>query len=359
MKFIRSLGLMSGTSMDGLDCGLFDISLTSDYQLDWKLIDFKTIPYSKKMRNMLDESIYSKYDVNQDLDDELGRVFVSFINKFLKDRNVAIIASHGQTIFHKDGISSTQIGNPLFIYKEYNVPVIYNFRQADIDAGGNGAPLMPFLDWLLFRDKKMDIVTINIGGISNISYIPVSSFREKVRGFDTGPGMALIDETCRLYLSVDMDKDGFYASKGEVNNELLNQLMSQKFISKVPPKSTGRDVFGINLIEEIRKERPGILIEDLLRTFCAFTAKSIAVNLKMFLNLEGFKCDIIISGGGIHHPVIMNDIQKYLPMANIKLADDYGISSDMKESLLMAVLAVARFQNMPSNMPLVTGLIYE
>ena len=110
---------MSGTSMDGLDCGLFDISLTSDYQLDWKLIDFKTIPYSNKIRNMLDKSIYSKYEINQDLDDKLGRVFASFINKFLKDRSVEIIASHGQTISHKDGSSSTQIGNPLFIYKEY------------------------------------------------------------------------------------------------------------------------------------------------------------------------------------------------------------------------------------------------
>ena len=359
MKFIRSLGLMSGTSMDGLDCGLFDISLTSDYQLDWKLIDFKTIPYSKKIRNILAKSIYSKYDINQNLDDELGRVFVSFINKFLKDRSVEIISSHGQTISHKDGISSTQIGNPLFIYKEYNVPVIYNFRQADIDAGGNGAPLMPFLDWLLFRNENMEIVTINIGGISNISYIPASSNREEICGFDTGPGMALIDETCRLYLSVNMDKDGFYASKGEVNNELLNQLMSHKFISKVPPKSTGRDIFGVNLIKEVHKERPDIAIEDLLRTFCAFTAKSIAVNLKIFLNLEGFKSDVIMSGGGIHHPVLMNDIQKYLPMANIKLADDYGISSNMKESLLMAVLAVARFQDMPANMPSVTGSYKE
>ena len=356
MKFVRSLGLMSGTSMDGLDCGLFDIYLTHDYNLEWVLIDFETIPYSKEFRNILDEYIYSSNNNINDLDQYIGKIFLKYVAIFLKGRNIDIIASHGQTIAHKDGYSSTQIGNPMFMYNEYNVPIIYNFRQADIDMGGNGAPLMPFLDWLLFKDNNRNIITLNIGGVANISYINKSGIKDSVVGFDTGPGMALIDEACHLYLGKDMDLDGINSSKGKVDQELLNQLiLTQKFIHKNPPKSTGRDIFGANLVKNIYKQKSDITMCNLLRTLCAFTAKSIAINLEMFLNLGGSKFDMIVSGGGINHPIIMNDIQKYISSANIKSIDDCGIHPNMKESLLMAVLGVARFQNIPANMPSVTG----
>ena len=285
----------------------------------------------------------------------MGQIYLSYVKDFLKDRKVDIISSHGQTISHEDGISTRQIGTPKDMYQEFQIPIIYNVRQADIDVGGNGAPLMPFLDWLLFKEYGENIITLNLGGVANISYIPASGKREKVMGFDSGPGMALMDETCRELCGIDMDKDGLITAQGNVNTELLNELMKFEYINKKPPKSTGRDKFGSYLVKKIIKENPRIIAVDLLRTFCAFTAKSIAVNLKNNINIDFRNYRLIISGGGVYHPVLMDDIYKYITISNIKTANDYGIEPKMKESLLMAVLAVARIQNIPANMPSVSG----
>jgi anhydro-N-acetylmuramic acid kinase len=346
---------MSGTSMDGLDCGLFHITLSHDYQLEWQCHGFKTFIYSEEIRNMINKSLAGETNSIEYINEQLGQLFVSYIKQFLNNRNIDMIASHGQTIAHEDGILTTQIGNPYYMYKEYDVPIIYNFRQADIDAGGNGAPLMPFLDWLLFKESRKNTITLNLGGVANISYIPSSGKREEVMGFDTGPGMALMDETCREVWGIDMDKGGLKTAKGDVNAELLINLMKNQYITKKPPKSTGRDEFGSDMVKHIIKEHPHIIAEDLLRTFCAFTAKAISVNIKNILNINNLNPRLIISGGGVHHPVLMEDIRKYVQISNIKIADDYNIESKMKESLLMAVMAVARMQNLPSNMPSASG----
>ena len=341
--------------MDGLDCGLFDIVLSHNYQLEWKCHDFKTFAYPEEIRNMIIKSIAGETEAIQDINEQLGQVFVSFIKQFLKNRKIDMIGSHGQTVAHDDGISTTQIGDPSYMFKEFCVPVVYDFRQADIDAGGNGAPLMPFLDWLLFKESRENTITLNLGGVANISYIPVSGNREEVMGFDTGPGMALLDETCRAVWGVDMDQDGLRTARGNINTELLNELMKCEYITKKPPKSTGRDEFGSDMVKQIIHGNSYIMAEDLLRTFCAFTAKSIAVNLKSILNFNKLHLRLIISGGGVYNPVLMEDIRGYVQIANIKTIDDYGIEPKMKESLLMAVLAVARMQNLPSNMPVVSG----
>ena len=140
------------------------------------------------------------------------------------------------------------------MYKEYGVPVIYNFRQADIDVGGNGAPLMPFLDWLLFKGSRENTITLNLGGVANISFIPASGNRKDVMGFDTGPGMALMDETCRELYGVDMDQDGLITALGNVNVELLQELMKCEYINQPPPKSTGRNEFGSYMVKKIIQE---------------------------------------------------------------------------------------------------------
>ena len=241
------------------------------------------------------------------------------------------------------------------MYQEFQVPIVYNVRQADIDAGGNGAPLMPFLDWLLYKDSGEDIITLNLGGVANISYIPASGNREEIIGFDTGPGMSLMDETCREIWGIDMDQDGLKTAQGNVNVELLDELMHSEYITNPPPKSTGRKEFGSDLVKQLMREKPHIEPEDLLRTFCAFTAKSISVNLKSILNFDIPNLRLIISGGGVYHPVLMGDIRKYVEISNIITVDDYGIEPKMKESLLMAVLAAARMKNLPANMPSVTG----
>ena len=359
MKNIRALGLMSGTSMDGLDCGLFDIVLSYDYKLEWKCLDFKVIPYSQNIRRLIINSLSGdeKFIIHADI--QLGEIFTTIVAEFLNNRKVDVIASHGQTISHEDGILTRQIGSPKTMYKVFQVPVVFNVRQADIDAGGNGAPLMPFLDWLLYKESGENIITLNLGGIANISYIPESGNRDEVMGFDTGPGMSLMDETCREMLGIYIDQDGLNTARGNIDRKLLDELIEYEYITKKPPKSTGRGEFGSVMVKRIIQDNPHISTEDMLRTFCAFTAKSIAVNLKGSIDFDNLNPLLIISGGGVRNPVLMDDIMKYVSISNIKKSDDYGIESKMKESMLMAVLAVARMMHLPANMPSVTGALRQ
>jgi len=355
MQNIRVLGLMSGTSMDGLDCGIFDISLNSDYVFSWKCIDFSSISYSDNIRHLISMALEGNQDCIEDVDEKIGKEYLSITEKFLKDRKIDIIASHGQTISHVDRVSTLQIGDVKYLSESNNVPVISNFRQADIKANGNGAPLMPFLDWLLFHKNDNDTITLNLGGIANITYIPKSGIRGEVLGFDTGPGMALIDEACKLYFSERMDKNGIHAKQGKVIDEVLMELSTHKFIQKTPPKSTGRHEFGRAYAEGIISKYSKISPEDMIKTFCVFTANTIAEDINKYLNITTSDCHLIISGGGVHHPVLMEEILNWPILSNITTSSDIGINPDMKESLLMAVLGVAKIANIPANMPSVTG----
>ena len=359
MEYFRTLGLMSGTSMDGLDAGLFDINLSNEYELDWNCLDFQVFPYSIGTRSIIEEALKGNREKIREADGVLGNVFSSYCEQFLQGRKVDIIASHGQTVAHQDGISTTQIGIPIYLPEKLIPTIVYNFRQADIDSGGNGAPLMPFLDWLLFKNNYKDTITINLGGVANISFIEKMGNRDMVIGFDTGPGMALIDETCKLAWNIEMDHNGLKAAMGKTNTDLLNKLMEHEYFLASPPKSTGRDQFGSNMVKDVMNNYLNIKPEDLIRTFCSFTAKSILVSLKTELNFNQINPRVIISGGGTHHPVLMGEIKKYLQISEISTSDKYGIKSKMKESLLMAVLAVAKIKNIPSNMPSVSNATEE
>ena len=278
-----------------------------------------------------------------------------YLKNLSKIARIDLIATHGQTIAHNDGISTQQIGDPKYLHEKMKVPIVYNFRQGDINAGGNGAPLMPFLDWILFQDNDHDTITLNLGGVANIAFIPKTGKRNEVIGFDTGPAMALIDECCEKFYCEPIDLDGVHAKLGKVNEDILCELMGHTFIQKIPPKSTGRHDFGKELLDCIIYNYPKIAPDDLIRTFCAFTAKSIAKNLDKFLNFNNRDIQLIISGGGVHHPVLIKDIKKYTEISNFKTADVLEIEPDMKETLLMAVMGVARIQKMKANMPSVTG----
>lgn len=341
--------------MDGLDCGIFEISLSSDYVLSWECIDFNSISYSKNMHYLINMALEGNLDCIRSVDNQIGKEYLSITEKFINGRSIDIIASHGQTISHVDGVSTLQIGDVKYLREANKIPVISNFRQADIKVSGNGAPLMPFLDWLLFKKNNKDTITVNLGGIANISYIPKSGIRNEVLGFDTGPGMALIDEGCKLYFGERMDKDGMHAKLGRVIDKVLIELLTHKFIQKIPPKSTGRHEFGRGLAEKIISKYSEISPEDMIKTFCVFTANSIADNIMKYLNLSTSDYILIISGGGVNHPVLMEEIQSCLISSNIITSDDIGINPNMKESLLIAVLGVAKFINIPANMPTVTG----
>jgi len=312
-------------------------------------------PYSENIRESIRNSLQGDEVVIKDAGKILGGEFTATSEEFIKDSHIDLIATHGQTVAHNDGVSSLQIGDPQSLYEKFQVPVVYDFRQADIDAGGNGAPLMPFLDWLLFKNSGKDTITLNLGGVANLSFIPKFGKRNEVIGFDTGPGMALIDESCEIFYGEPIDRDGLHAQQGKVNEEILSELIAYEFIQKSPPKSTGRNEFGKELIKSIIKNHSQTSPDDLIRTFCIFTAKSIAENMNKFLNINISDARMIVSGGGINHLVLMKDIQKYTKISEIRTVDNNGIQPDCKEALLMAVLGVAHIKKMAANMPTVTG----
>ena len=285
----------------------------------------------------------------------LGRKFLNLSKDFLSNSSFDCISLHGQTIHHRDKIRTIQVGSPLYMASFFKVPVIYNFRQRDVNLGGNGAPLMPFLDWLIFKDSGKNILTLNLGGISNLSFIPRNCSRNQVLGFDTGPGMCLIDQITYKFWSKDYDKNGRYSVAGNVDNLILDYLINNTpFIDEPIPKSTGREQFGLNFIDKIIEEFKNTKKADILRTLIKFTSVGIKRNIEKFILNQSKVDQLVVSGGGSYHPILMNDIKKDLDIPIVNIID-YGIESKFKESLLMAVLGYAKIKNIKSNMPSVTG----
>ena len=283
-----------------------------------------------------------------------------FLNKtklFLKNKKINLISSHGQTVSHQDGEYSIQIGNPKFMSEYYKVPVIYDFRFNDIENNGSGAPLVPYLDWVLFKNHNKNVIAINIGGISNVTYIPKKSLESNVLGFDMGPGMCLIDLYVRLNWDMNFDSDGFFASKGKINNNLLNRLMNNRFIYKKPPKSTSVEEFNINFLNSLIGDFNKINKYDFLRTLVNFTACTIMKNIELHINpiVKNNEFKIVVSGGGVKNKKLMDDLKNILSIDDISEINYDGINIDNKESFLMCLLGITAFRRIPNNMPSVTG----
>jgi len=351
---LKVLGLMSGTSMDGLDCCLCEIYLSKDF--NFNILSFKTYKYSKNIIKKISDNVgIDNITSIKSLDDYLGKIFRDIVEDFLKDKTIDLISSHGQTIIHQNAKRSIQIGNPKFMYDLFKIPVIHNFRQKDISMGGTGAPLVPYLDWLLFNKSDKNIVTVNIGGISNLTYIPSSGLKNDVIGFDTGPGMSLIDEYVKYEFNDTLDYNCKYSSKGKICYEMLDFLLKDEFVKFSPPKSTTREYFGFNYLNKIKNKFSKLKNYDFLRTLVKFTAQSILYNINTYLidNID----EIVLSGGGTHHTLLVKDLNENV--SNLYFMDKYKISVDNKEAFLMAVLGYSCFNNIPNNMPSVTGASHD
>ena len=356
MNTLTIAGFMSGTSMDALDCCIAKISINSFYKLDYKIIAQKSFVFNQKTIIKIKDYIgETKKNKINEIDLYLGEEFFNLSKDFISNYKIDAIAIHGQTIHHKDKINSIQVGSPVYMASFFNKPIIFNFRQKDIECGGTGAPLMPFLDWLIFKDINLDTLTLNIGGVSNIAFIPKSSTKDDVIGFDVGPGMSLIDECVNYFWSKKCDYNGKYSIEGKVNDNILNYLLlNTPFILKHPPKSTGREDFGINYLSNIIKKYNDIKPLDILRTLVKFSAIIIKMNIEKFV-LNRFQVDqLIITGGGAEHPILIKNIKKNLDIPIINMID-YGVESKFKESLLISVLGYSKIKNIKSNIPSVTG----
>lgn len=363
-----SVGLMSGTSLDGVDAVLAEIS-GSGLNTKIRQIEFITLEIPQDIKNEIRDCCVedkSSVDLICSLNFKIGYLFSEAVKAVCEKANFKVedldfIASHGQTIFHiprgyNNLIPSTlQIGEPAVIAYETNTKVISNFRTMDMAAGGEGAPLVPYSEFLLYGNNKKNIALQNIGGIGNVTIIPNTCNIDDVFAFDTGPGNMIIDEVCQRLFNKKYDENGYFASQGKINEEMLNDLMSHEYINQAPPKSTGREVFGQVYVDNMLNKYRDIDKYDLIATVTMFTARTISDNYKNFV-IPKVKIDsLIVGGGGAHNKTLMGYLKELLPGVEVMTQDEYGYSSDAKEALAFVILGNETLNYSFSNVVSATG----
>lgn len=345
------VGLMSGTSLDGIDAALVRINGFAE-STKVELIEFinEDIPEKLKMEVMDCFSVNrSNVELICSVNFKLGYLFADAVKKVCAKAKFDIskldlIGSHGQTIYHipspyDDMIRSTlQIGEPAVIAYETGTVVVSNFRTMDMAAGGQGAPLVPYTEYLLYRSGKNRALQ-NIGGIGNVTVIPAKCSMDYMYAFDTGPGNMIIDEVVRRLKGQKYDKGGNYAASGKVNKNLLDELMSIKYINEAPPKTTGREFFGSQFVDELLKNWGHLESNDIIATVTMFTAKSIAENYRNYIFNKCKIDEVILGGGGSYNDTLVSMLKKLLPECRVIIQEDLGYSSDAKEAIAFAVLA--------------------
>ncbi|MBX2938549.1 MAG: anhydro-N-acetylmuramic acid kinase [Ferruginibacter sp.] len=345
----RIIGVMSGTSIDGLDIAqcLFHHTGTST-QVEVEA--FTTIPYENDFKEALHRIAQKQTDLEQLTlwHKRFGVYTAEQVLQQLRNWNtdkstVDLIASHGQTIFHAPlqthhreefGDATLQIGDADQIAYRTGIITLSDFRQKHIAAGGAGAPLAAYTDWLLFSSEVQDVVMLNIGGIANYTYLPCQPYK-KMFSTDTGPGNTLMDSWMRTREGLPYDKDAALASKGEVIQPMLDHLLKHPFLQLQVPKTTGPETFNLDIFETTQLNI--FNSADVMATLNFFTAYSIAENIKQFASYLPVK--IYCSGGGAHNPLLMQHLRNLLPQCHFHLTEEKNIPGDAKEALLIALLA--------------------
>jgi anhydro-N-acetylmuramic acid kinase len=360
------IGLMSGTSMDGIDAALCELARDGD-TLRLRVVAFATAPYEPALRERIARLLPPHSGATAEVCELtmlIGEAFAQAALAVVRAAGVPmeaidLIGSHGQTVYHQVAPgavrSSLQLGAPAVIAERTGCTVVADFRPRDIAAGGQGAPLVPYLDALLFRHPQRARAVQNIGGMANVTYLPPAG-GASVLAFDTGPGNVLIDEAVRLLTdgAETFDRDGRRAARGQVDAALLREWLAHPFFRQPPPKSTGREAWGV---AEARRfvtqgQGRGIRPDDIVATLTALTAHSIAEAYERFL---GPVNDVLVCGGGTRNPSLLQMLQAALPGAAIRPVDDLALDAGAKEAVAFAVLAYATLHGWPNNLPAATG----
>ncbi len=378
---MRVLGLISGTSVDGIDAAAVEI-LGEGYELTLEVLDTLTYPYGADLKQLILQLCAGETITLEQLatlDDAIAHQFARAAQAVMAQTgSIDLIASHGQTVFHRPALTqhsesfkpgrpdelaySLQLGRGAVIAHTTGIPTVSDFRQGDIEAGGQGAPLVPIVDSCLFSQPHQHRCVQNIGGIGNVAYLPpwnrsAQPQPPKVLGWDTGPGNSLIDIAVHHLSkgSQTYDRDGAWAARGTPCMDLVQGWLSHPYLAQLPPKSTGRELFGWEFFNQCyaAAQQHQLTDVDLVASLTEFTAASIAQSYRAFLPQRPDQ--VLVCGGGSYNPVLLSRLRTYLQPIPVLTTDEAGISAAYKEAIAFAVLGFWQRQGVPSNLPAVTG----
>jgi anhydro-N-acetylmuramic acid kinase len=364
-------GVLSGTSADGVSACLVRIDERGGRI---RVVELASVhrPYPAGLKAfILRHSLpgTGSVDVVSRLHAALGVCFADAVRRLARRArlpltSIDLVGSHGQTIHHLPDAgpmfglpsrSTLQIGDPSVIAQLTGIVTVGDFRTADMAVGGQGAPLVPYLDALLFRHRTRSRVLLNLGGIANITVLPPAKSRRGITAFDTGPANMVIDALAERLFDRPFDRDGHLARKGAVVPSLLRWSSSHPYFRRPPPKSTGREVFGREFVDRFLRRGARHTRHDLIATATELTAWSVADQIRRFVSPRSIVDEILVSGGGAHNTLLMERIRVHATASDVRTVDDVGFSIDTKEAILFALLARATVLGRPSNLPSVTG----
>lgn len=366
-------GLMTGTSLDGVDVVLATLDGTGT-SLSITLQAFASTPYPPALRSLLlanSEAATSSVTTLSQLNVRLAHLYAEALEQTLAQigatfDDLDLIGSHGQTVHHIPALtpcadqhirSTLQIGDPSTLANLTGVPVVGDFRMADMALGGQGAPLVPYFDYVYFTDAQETRGLLNLGGIANLTVLPKDARSVDVFAFDTGPSNMVVDALVQRFFSQPYDANGDTARQGAVNEHLLATMLEEVYLHQPPPKSTGREAYGTAYVDTLIAQGTTHQCSphDLVATATAFTAASIHEAYQQFVASEHPLDVLIASGGGIHNAYLMDELRTRFSPIPVHTTADYGLNADAKEALCFAVLAHEYVNGTPSNMPSVTG----
>ncbi|MBQ1705139.1 MAG: anhydro-N-acetylmuramic acid kinase [Clostridia bacterium] len=362
------VGLMCGTSADSVDAACVRIE-GAPPRLEWTLLSFTSTPVPEDLREKIFKAFRPEtgtVDLLCQLNFSLGEIFAEAALSAVRAAGLAprqtdFIGSHGQTVWHIPpgsgmGVPSTlQLGSPAVIAQRTGIPVVSDFRARDMAAGGQGAPLVPFVDALLLTHPQKTRAVQNLGGIGNVTYLPAGR-PEDAFGFDTGPANMLLDRAAEVLTggALRCDLDGKLALAGAPDRALVEKWMTEEpYFAQKPPKSTGRELFGVQRCARYLDEMAGRAKEDILATLTALTARSAADAYRRFL--PALPDEVLLCGGGARNPAVRAMLARELPECRIGLTEDAGLPGDSKEAVAFAVLAYETLHRRPGNLPAATG----
>ncbi len=363
---LHVLGVMSGTSLDGIDAVLVRLE-EQRAKLSWQVLERESIAYKPELRERLHLAIKpetSNIILITQLHAEVGLAYAELVAQVQARNKIDLVALSGQTVYHIpkvdeargwQTVSTLQLGEAAIVAERCNVIVISDFRQSDMAAGGQGAPMVSFGDFKLFGEAGKARAIHNLGGISNLTYLPANGNSDEVFAFDTGPANCLIDEAVKRYFGLEYDEGGKLAALGRIDKNVLAELMKHPYLGQTLPKTTGRELFTLSELEKAMSFTH-LSAADLITTLTAFSAESIARAYKDFVFQKDLD-DILVAGGGALNPVLLTMLREHLSVP-IQTFEELGWQSKDREALAFAVMGYFAYYGLPNTLPSATGAKY-